>query len=64
MEDIQTIAWYQQPLIRHLALVIVAKVMLLTAIWFAFFSLPEPKANTLATSRAIVGEPNQGANKP
>jgi hypothetical protein len=63
MEDIQTIAWYKQPLIRHLALVIVAKVALLTAIWFAFFSLPEPKSSTLSTSRAIVGEPTQNAKQ-
>jgi len=56
MEDSTTLAWYQQPLIRHLGMILMVKILLLATLWWAFFKLPEPKATTLDTSRAILGE--------
>jgi hypothetical protein len=33
--------WWQQPLIRHLALVLVVKLALIFGLWWLFFNLPD-----------------------
>jgi hypothetical protein len=33
--------WWQQPLIRHLAMVLVVKLALIFGLWWLFFNLPD-----------------------
>jgi hypothetical protein len=33
--------WWQQPLIRHLAVVLAVKLILIFGLWWLFFNLPE-----------------------
>jgi hypothetical protein len=35
--------WWQQPLIRHLALVLVVKLTLIFGLWWLFFNLPDER---------------------
>jgi len=49
--------WWQQPLTRHLALVLVVKLMLIFGLWWVFFNLPEEQeVNTGQVAAHIAGD--------
>jgi hypothetical protein len=48
---------FAHPLVRELAWVLALKLALLSAIWWAFFSLPKPQSDVQAVSRVIAGTP-------
>ena len=35
--------WWQQPLIRHLGLILVVKLAIIFGLWWLFFNLPEER---------------------
>lgn len=50
---------FSQPLVREIAVVLVVKLVLLTALWFAFFRNPDSGGplGVEQVARAIAGEP-------
>jgi hypothetical protein len=49
--------WWQQPLIRHLAVVLVVKLTLIFGLWWLFFNLPEEReVNTGQVAAHITGD--------
>ena len=49
---------WSNPLVRHLAIILVAKVLLLTALWWAFFRVPADEVTTVIDVQThIAGYP-------
>ena len=58
MNPTQTENIWASPLVRHLAIILSAKVLLLTLLWWLFFRLPDGGASALVDVQSHIAGPH------
>lgn len=54
--SVDNAAWWQHPLVREIAVILVFKIAIIFALWWSFFDLPDTqRINTTQVSAHVAG---------